>query len=70
MCMGGGSAQPAPLPPPVPEPARPSDPNVVAASEDTKRRAQLAAGSNSTILTAPSALNNQAVGDKKTLLGQ
>jgi hypothetical protein len=71
MCMGGGSQPaPPPLPPPVPEPARPSDPNVVAASEDTKKRAALAAGSQSTILTGPGALTPAAVGEKKNLLGQ
>lgn len=70
MCLGGSS--PKPPPPPTPPPPAPTmaSPVVQMARDDERKRARLAAGRASTILTGAQGLAAPAVTGVKTLLGQ
>jgi hypothetical protein len=71
MCMfgGGGSAPaPPPPPPPIPTPTR-DDPEISQADRDARRRRQLAAGRQSTLLTGGEGVTEDANTADKTLLG-
>lgn len=70
MCMGSGPKPTPPPPPPAPEKAPTvADDAVRAVRGDEKRRAQLAAGRASTILTGSTGLAGEAPTIAKTLLG-
>lgn len=73
MCMSSPKvpAPPAP-PPPPPELPKELDQAAKSARGNERQRAALAAGRNSTILTSPMGLSDQATtaGGGKTLLGQ
>lgn len=60
---------PPPLPPPPPPIPTPLNPEVKAARSSTRRRAALAGGRGSTIVTSSQGLSSASEGTKKTLLG-
>lgn len=71
MCFSSPSI-PAPAPPPPP-PAKvptPVDEGVSKAREEEKRKALLAQGRQSTLLTGSQGLTSEAQTQRKTLLGQ
>lgn len=70
MCFSAPS-MPAPPPPPPPPPAPPSEvaPEVKTARTQSRQRAALASGRNSTILTAAQGLTGDVSTSGKTLLG-
>ena len=69
MCMGGGgSPSPPPLPPEPAPPPTMLDPQVVRNKATNRRRAALASGRDSTILTGPQGLSPET-GTLKTVLG-
>lgn len=71
MCMSSPSTPtPPPPPPPPPEAAKDTDPAIAKARQDERRRAQLAAGRQSTILTGGQGDTSDAKTMKKTLLGE
>lgn len=71
MCMGGAKAPAAPPPPaPAPEAPKESDAVVTGARDDAKRKARMAAGAASTILTGAMGAPGTATTAGKTLLGQ
>lgn len=70
MCFSAPS-MPAPPPPPEPLPEPPSEvaPEVTKARTQSRQRAALASGRNSTILTASQGLTGDVSTGGKTLLG-
>ena len=60
--------RPPPPPPPIPVPAR-DDPAVSQANRDARRRRQLPAGSQSTLMTGGQGVTEDANTGAKTLLG-
>ena len=60
--------RPPPPPPPIPVPAR-DDPAVSQANRDARRRRQLAAGRQSTLMTGGQGVAEDANTGAKTLLG-
>jgi len=60
--------RPPPPPPPIPVPAR-DDPAVSQANRDARRRRQLAAGRQSTLMTGGQGVTEDANTGAKTLLG-
>ncbi len=71
MCMSAApSIQAAVAPPPPPKVPTPVDEGVSKAREDEKRKALLAQGRQSTLLTGSQGLVSEAPTQRKTLLGQ
>jgi hypothetical protein len=71
MCMSSPKAPAAPPPPaPPPEAPKESDAVVTGARDDAKRKARMAAGAASTILTGAMGAPGTAATAGKTLLGQ
>ena len=72
MCMFSSPSPPPapPPPPPPPEPPKETDERVRKSRLDERRRAMLAGGRQSTILTGPGGLSDPPDTAEKTLLGQ
>ena len=71
MCMFSSPSMPAAPPPPAPPaPPKDVDPAISAAKEDERRRAALARGRSSTILTGGRGLTSEPRTAGKSLLGQ
>lgn len=69
MCMGGSAPKPPPAPPPPAAAPTMASPAVQAARDDERKRARLAAGRASTILTGAQGVMQTATTGGKTLLG-
>jgi hypothetical protein len=71
MCFSAPAAPPPPpTPPPLPPPPTEQSPEVTKARKDSRQRAALASGRNSTILTSAQGLTDAPAVTGKTLLGQ